>query len=103
MTQRVARPMKFAAFISIIISLVVICLRPVKAPLARSRRSGRSGRAMVHPDGARDSGASTALQAMVSVPFVLINAIDATVDNAVNKVNPGEAQTIDWTDSFRGG
>ena len=103
MTQRVARPMKFAAFISIIISMAVIIGACQGAVGPKGDKGDPGDPGTPGTSGAPGTPGFTALQAMGAVPFVLINDIDATDDNTVNKVNPGEAQTIDLTDSFRGG
>ena len=75
MTQRVARPMKFAAFISIIISMAVIigaCQGAVGPKAGDKGDPGDPGDARYDP-GRQGLRASPRSRLMGAVPFVLIN------------------------------
>ena len=91
MTQRVARPMKFAAFISIIISVAVI-FAACQGAVGKAGEKGEKG-----DPGDTTTGAPgfTALQLKGVGPFVLIT------DKAAAAI--GDAETIDLSGYFRGG
>ena len=98
MTQRVARPMKFAAFISIIISVAVIfaaCQGAVgpKGPKGDDGADGVDG-----TDGTAGAPAFQPLSAKAESPSVVIT--DATDED--DMVVAGAAQTIDLADYIYG-
>ena len=98
MTQRVARPMKFAAFISIIVSAAVMfvaCQGAVgpageQGPKGDKGEDGRPGTDGVSPFGP--------LAVTEKMPLVVIS--DTT--NADNQIVAGVAQTIDLADYVHG-
>ena len=101
MTQRVARPMKFAAFISIIVSLAVIigaCQGAVgpdgdPGPTGPTGPTGPPGTDGAQgPAGPQGQPGFTPLQLKGTAPFVLISDKDGAV---------GEAETIDLSNNFR--
>jgi hypothetical protein len=100
MTQRVARPMKFAAFISIIVSLAVIigaCQgavgKPGKDAVAVTGPTGPSG-----PSGLSGDPGFTALQSKGPAPYEYINDGEDEEGDAT----PGEAVTVNLGDYYRG-
>ena len=113
MTQRVARPMKFAAFISIIVSLAVIigaCQGAVgpegdkgdTGPAGPTGPPGTDG--AQGPVGPQGEPGFTPLQTKGDGPYVFIDDIDNDLtDNDTTKDDAGEAVTIDLTEYFRGG
>ena len=99
MTQRVARPMKFAAFISIIVSVAVMfaACQGAVGPKGDKGDKGDDGAAGA-PGAPGDQGPQgepgyTPLQLKGMAPFVLIS------DNAGGAV--GDPETIDLTNNFR--
>ena len=102
MTQRVARPMKFAAFISIIISVAVI-FAACQGAVGPKGDKGDDGDKGDKGDTTMGLPGFTPLQVKGDALFVLINDVDNddTDDELLN--DPGEAVTIDLTDHFRGG
>ncbi len=101
--------MKFAAFISIIVSVAVLfgacagAVGPKGDPGADGMDGAPGGTGPQGPQGVPGEPGFTPLQGKGTMPYVLINDIDATDDNAVNVVDPGEAVTIDVMKYFRGG
>ena len=108
MTQRVARPMKFAAFISIIVSLAVIigaCQGAVGAkgdtgPTGPTGPPGTDG--TQGPAGPTGDPGFTPLQLKGSQPFVIISDVEDGDDTDTDP-DPGAAETIDLSESVRGG
>ena len=102
MTQRVARPMKFAAFISIIISVAVI-FAACQGAVGPKGDKGDDGDKGDKGDTTMGLPGFTPLQVKGDAPFVLINDVDNDDTNDELLNDPGEAVTIDLTDHFRGG
>ena len=98
MTQRVARPMKFAAFISIILSVAVlfVACQGAVGPAGADGKDGRDG--TDGTDGAAGKDAFQALELKPKSPFVVIS--DTT--DADGATVPGAAQTIDLAEYVRG-
>ena len=95
MTQRVARPMKFAAFISIIISLVVLfaaCQAGPAGPLGADGQDGQDG--VDGSDGQDGTDGFTALQLKGSGALIIINNDDMD--------GHGDAKTEDLDTHVRG-
>ena len=99
MTQRVARPMKFAAFISIIVSLAVIigACQGAVGPKGDTGATGATGPAGTDgtqgPAGPTGEPGYTPLQIKGAAPFIIIS----------DKANAalGDAETIDLSNNFR--
>ena len=101
MTQRVARPMKFAAFISIIISVAVM-FAACQGAVGKAGEKGEKGEKGDPGETTAGLPGFTALQVKGVGPFVLINDVDGDDDDTIAN-EPGAAQTIDLTNYFRGG
>ena len=98
MTQRVARPMKFAAFISIIISVAVIfaACQGAVGPQGPKGDDGADG--VDGTDGTAGAPAFQPLSAKAMSPFVVIN----NAEDADGETVAGAAQTIDLADYIYG-
>ena len=89
MTQRVARPMKFAAFISIILSVAVlfVACQGAVGPAGKDGKDGKDG--ADGADGATGPAGHTTLQLKGNSPFILISDKAGGV---------GDAETIDLSE-----
>ena len=98
MTQRVARPMKFAAFISIIISVAVlfVACQGAVGPAGADGKDGVDG--VDGTDGVDGQPAFQPLATKEKSPFVVIS--DA--EDADGTTIPGPAATIDLAEYIRG-
>ena len=96
MTQRVARPMKFAAFISIIISVAVM-LAACQGAVGPKGDDGADG-----ADGTSGRHGITPLQLKGSVPFVVISDVEDGDDDD-DLADVGAAVTRNLQTYFRGG
>ena len=106
MTQRVARPIKFAAFISIIVSVAVMFVA-CQGAVGKAGDKGEKGD-KGDPGDPGDTGTAgapgfTPLQLKGDAPFIVIN--DAVEDAALGTTagEAGEPFTINLAEYFRGG
>ena len=101
--------MKFAAFISIIVSVAVMlaACQGTVGPPGKDGADGMDGApgtpGDAGPQGPKGEPGFTPLQTKGTSPYVLINDIDATDDDTVNLVDPGKAVEVDLMKYVRGG
>ena len=97
MTKRVARPMKFAAFISIIISVVVLFAACQAGPAGQAGADGKDGQDGV--DGVDGNDGLGSPQALPSIDPILINDVQEDGSTVAGAVPTG----LNASSYFRGG